>query len=134
MLRVLGRNLLGIVIVAGAVFISMMVIRFCDCLRFGGFFGHIVILAVSFMSSIVGSFALSGRPCWDVAFVVLGVLGGHYSYSYYGYIALTNKPDMVLASHGKMFFFIVANSTIAVVGYTLVRGFQVDDKATKYRA
>ena len=125
MLKVLGQNTCAAIVILGAVFVSMMMIQLCDCVRFGGLFGSIVILSASFVSAIIGGLVLSGRLRWDIGFVMAGVFGGHYSYIYYDYIMLTTKPDMVIVRYDETFIFIISNGAIAFVGYALGRSFRL---------
>jgi hypothetical protein len=127
MLKAFGRNFGATILILGAVFVSMMMVRLCDCVRFGGLFGSIVVLSVSFVSSIIGSLALSGKPRWDIGFVIAGIFGGHYLYIYYDYAMLTTKPDMVIIRYSEKLLFIISNSAIAVIGYALGRGIRLGE-------
>lgn len=129
MLRVLGRNLCAMATIAALVFVSMTMLGYCGCLKHIGFFRHFVLLAPSFVSVIIGSYLLSGNFRWDLPFVIIGVLAGHYSYFYYDYHMRIVVPGMIVViSYGTAFLVFVLHSAISAVGYVLGRGFWIDNK------
>ena len=115
--------------IAAMVFVSVMTLGYCDCLRYLGFFRHFVLLAPSFISAFLGSYLLSGNVRWDLPLAIIGVLAGHYSYLYYDYHMRIVVPGMIVViSYGTVFLFLVFHSAIATVGYVLGRGLWTDNK------
>ena len=115
--------------IAAMVFVSMIILGYCDCLRHIGFFRNFVLLAPSFVSAIIGSYFLGGNVRWGLPFVIVGVLAGHYSYLYYDYHMRIVVPGMIVViSYGTVFLFFFLHSVISAVGYVLGRGLWTDTK------
>ena len=129
MLQVLGRKLCAMTAIAAMVFVAMIVLGYCDCLRNVGFFRHFILLSPSFISAILGSYLLSGNIRWDLPFVIIGVLAGHYFYHYYDYHMRIVVPGMIVViSYETVFLFLIFHSVISAVGYALGRGLWVGSK------